>query len=84
MNLEPQRYTPIACGTYDLFEIAIMQQKEVELVYKIETGETQVLRTTLVNTLTQSKEEFVVLPDGQTIRMDHIVSLDGQTLAGHC
>ncbi|MFK7749187.1 MAG: hypothetical protein AB8B65_12400 [Kordia sp.] len=48
----------------------------VELVYLVE-GNIQNKHTTFKDVYTKQKEEFLLLNDGEIIRLDHIVSVDG-------
>jgi len=77
-------YTPIACSFYDRIEEAIVLRKTVSLQFMGEDGKEQQLETRLKDTQTRSDGEFVVLPEGGAIRMDKIISLDGEPLLGKC
>jgi hypothetical protein len=43
-----------------------------------------VVETKLKDTLVRKGEEFVILPSGEKIRMDRIISLDGVAVPKHC
>jgi Rho-binding antiterminator len=80
--MEPKdTYTPIACGFYDLFEIAGMRKEEVELVLKNEDriqGRIETLRTI------KGEGEFVLMKSGQEIRLDMVKSINGEKSIGYC
>lgn len=78
------KYTPISCSFYDRIEASIVLRKTVSLVYHTPSGEEKLLETRLQDTQTKEGEEFVVLASGEKIRMDRIVSLDGEALLGSC
>ena len=75
-------YTPIDCNYYDKIEETIVFRKEVLLEYVGEQGESIQLTTKIKDTLAVSGEEFIVLPDGEKIRMDRIVQIDGDERPG--
>ena len=78
-------YQPIDCGMYDHLEIAIMRRSTVELVYFAgEDREPTTVSTPLTDTRTENKEEFVRLANGEWVRLDRIVSLDGRAFHGSC
>ena len=77
-------YHPIDCNFYDRIEAAIVLRKSVQLVYRTTEGEERGVETVLQDTLNRAGEEFVVLPGEELIRMDCIVSLDGEVLSGSC
>lgn len=80
---ESEKYMPIDCNFYDRIEEAIVLRKVVRLEYSI-NGETISVPAMLADTLTRSGEEFLILPSGEQIRMDRIVSLDGVPAPKSC
>lgn len=70
-------YQPIDCGVYDHFEAAIVQRRPVELVYLDAAGRTVTVITPLFDLKTVAKEEFVLLPSGEWLRLDRVKSIDG-------
>ena len=82
--LPPQKYIPIDCGFYDRIEAAIVQRKTVRLEYLDTDGKNVQAETMLNNTQTAAGEEFLLLPSGEKIRMDRIVSLDGAPVPKSC
>jgi len=77
-------YTPIACSFYDRIEEAIVLRKTAKLIYQTEEGTEIEAETRLKDTRTKDDAEFVVLPSGEEVRMDRIMSLDGEALLGSC
>lgn len=70
-------YIPIDCNYYDKIEETIILKKTVQLVYLDDSGQEQSLQTKLADTHNKNGEEFVLLPDRSQIRMDKIISIDG-------
>lgn len=81
---KPDKYIPIDCNFYDRFEAAIVLRKTVRLEYRNDDGEEHTVETRLKDTLTKGGEEFLILPSGETIRMDRIISLDGEVVPRSC
>ena len=80
----PKKYIPIDCGFYDRIEAAIVQRKTVQLEYRNTEGHNALAETKLQDTQTREGEEFLILPSGERIRMDHILSLDGVPVPKSC
>lgn len=74
-----QLYIPINCGFHDLLLDRATRRSVVELVYLV-GGKPQTKHTTFKDVYTKQKEEFLLLSDGEIIRLDHIVSVDGVEL----
>ena len=78
----PEKYIPIDCNFYDRIEAAIVLGKTVRLEYRDDSGEAVVAETRLQDTLAKDGEEFLILPSGEQVRMDRILSLDGVPVPG--
>lgn len=77
MNSLP--YIPIDCNYYDLLEIAAMRRKEVEIRYTESGRDTELVINARIEDLwAKNGEEFMRLSNGLTIRLDQLISLDGQ------
>ncbi len=76
-------YQPINCNFYDILEAAATTKKVVKIIYTTSTGEA-ILNAKIVDLYTKNKEEFMVLDNQLTIRLDKIVSVDDEKLAGFC
>jgi Rho-binding antiterminator len=77
-------YTPINCSYYDRIEAAIVLRKKVSLVYRNDGGQPTTIETQLKDTLVKNKEEFLIIDGMEPLRMDRIVSLDGEVMPGFC
>jgi len=80
----PEKYIPIDCNFYDRIEAAIVQRKTVQLEYRNAKGQAASVETRLQDTQTKEGEEFLLLPSGEKIRMDRIISLDGVPVPKSC
>ena len=79
-----KKYIPIDCNFYDRFEAAIVLRKTVMLEYLDENGQPKTAESKLKDTQTKNGEEFLILPTGGRIRMDQIISLDGEPVPKTC
>ena len=70
-------YQPIDCGFYDHFEAAIVQRREVVLVYRDDDNLHVATRTKLLDLKTEASVEYVKLSDGTWLRLDKVISLNG-------
>jgi Rho-binding antiterminator len=69
-------YQPIDCGFYDRLEIAAMRRKVVKLLITTETAP-QLIESRIVDLQARQGEEFMYLENGQVIRLDRLISMDG-------
>lgn len=71
-----KQYIPINCGFHDLLLDRATRQSVVVLKYWKE-GEQQQKEAIFKDVYTKQKEEFLLLKDGEIIRLDYIISVDG-------
>lgn len=73
-------YIPINCHFHDRLEDAIVRGQDVDLVYLVDGVETS-HRTRILDIKTQLREEFMVIAGTEEwIRLDRLVSLNGNPL----
>lgn len=75
MKLTEDKYQPIDCNFHDILLDRATRKIKVNLKYLLDNQpiEKQVI---FKDVNTKSKEEFLVLEDGETIRLDKIISVD--------
>lgn len=83
-HLPRTNYQPINCNFYDNFEAAIVQRRKVELEYRSTYGTPTKLSTRLKDLKTDRTEEYVQLENGQWLRLDRIISVDGEAAGASC
>lgn len=83
MKPEPKPYQPISCSFYDLLEEAATLKKPVELIYG-QDGNPRTVMGIIVELFIRQKVEWLRFDYGQEIRLDHIISLNGEALASYC
>jgi Rho-binding antiterminator len=77
-------YRPINCSYYDELEAIATLRKRVQLIYESENGPVTLESVGILNLYAKEKEEFVVLTNGQTIRLDYLVEVDGKPVIKAC
>lgn len=77
------QYKPVDCGFYDRLETAATLKKTVEISYLSE-GQTLTATAVIKDLKSVNGAEFAVLSDGTLIRLDRILSVDGNSSAGSC
>ncbi len=76
MNVQAKKYIPIDCSYHDMIIECIVFKKRLTLVYD-NHGSPQTIKTTLLDVFTKNGEEFIKLDSGALIRLDYIISIDG-------
>ena len=72
-----REYIPIDCSFYDRIEYYAVRREPVLIRFKDEEGKEREIRMRIADTKTGKAGEFAILEDGSSIRMDHIISLNG-------
>ncbi len=76
-------YVPISCDFYDELELRALRGKPVALHYQKADQEVRI--TAWIRTFeTRNKEEFMQLENGEEIRLDRLISIDGIQQKGYC
>ncbi len=73
-------YTPIACHVYDMLEVAAMKRRPVSLQIQSSEGPVVEIQDFIEDIWAKQGEEFLRLQNGQVIRLDQILALDGALL----
>jgi len=80
MSEYKKKYQPINCSFHDVLLEHATFRRRIEIVYHAIDGTRKESQNIIKDVYTKSKEEFMLLDDGNTIRLDHIVSVDGALL----
>ena len=76
-----QDYKPIDCNFHDLILDRATKKVIVDLEYNFSNG-IQKKETKFKDVYTKSGEEFLLIEEGEIIRLDQILSVDGIKLQG--
>ena len=82
--MQPEKYQPVSCDFYDELELLALRQTVAELIIRMEDGASQKLSQKIKNLQTRNKEEFLILENGQEIRLDKLISVNGIELKNYC
>ena len=82
--MKEQKYQPISCDYYDELEIVAMRQTIAEIIFKNEAGEEKTISTKIKTLQTRNSEEFLILENGDEIRLDRLVSMNGKVVKNYC
>ena len=75
--MKTQAYKAVACELVDHVEIIATTRRKVYLKYNSTFQSASIeIRTTIMSWTTRNKVEYLLLSDGEEIRMDRIVILD--------
>ena len=78
-----QPYIPINCSFYDYLEEAASLGKWSIIEY-ISQGFVVTIEAKIHTLFVKNKVEFMELENGQSIRLDNLISFDGKTLPMRC
>lgn len=78
-----ETYNPIDVSFRDLLEEAVTQRIYSKIQYKTDLEEFITVTSLMKAILTEQGQEFIVLLDGEKIRLDRIVSLNGTVAPGY-
>jgi len=78
------KYQPIDCNFYDILEANAVLKKEVEIIYLVEGEIEETIQSVIKDLYIKEKAEYMKLVNEQEIRLDRLISVDGQKLNGVC
>ena len=78
-----KEYQPISCDYYDILELTAMRKNVVEIIFENERGEREIVNARIRTFATRQKEEFMILDNEKEIRLDKLISADGNEMRGN-
>lgn len=78
-----QPYIPISCSFYDYLEEAATLKK-VAIIDYFENGIPTKIESWIKTLFIKDKIEFMMLENGQSIRLDHLIRFNGKALPKSC
>ncbi|MEM6378746.1 MAG: hypothetical protein AAF705_11040 [Bacteroidota bacterium] len=82
--MQELKYQPINCSYYDELEAIATLRKKVEVEYYDQNKPVKVKNVGIKTLFTKNKEEFVVLANDLTIRLDRLIQVDGKPVVLEC
>lgn len=75
-------YQPVRCEIHSLLREYLTSSRLAEIVYRDDSGQIQTTHDVIRDLFSRAGQEFVLLGRGQMVRLDHVLTLDGRTVAG--
>ena len=72
-------YTPIDCGLHDQLQLLAMRRRKVTLVARDDRGDPLSMEGRVTDVLSRGGAEWLALEDGTFLRLDRLVTIDGQS-----
>lgn len=74
-------YHPVRCEIHSLLREYLTSSRLVEIVYRDDAGQVQTTHDVIRDLFSRAGQEFVFLGRGHMVRLDHVLTLDGRTVA---
>ena len=78
-TIPPQTYTPIDCGFHDRLEAIAVTRSDCHVEYLQPDGRKRAVTTKITDLLSRDGEEFAELESAGLVRLDHLISVDGNS-----
>ncbi len=72
-----KEYKPIACGLYDELELRALRKKTIKLTFQNDKNENETIECVIADLFSKDKTEFLKTIDGNIIRLDDVLEIDG-------
>ncbi|NBC83349.1 MAG: hypothetical protein GVY19_08190 [Bacteroidetes bacterium] len=73
------KYHPVDCEFHDQLEALATQKNTIKINFWVKQGQYAQLNGKIKDVYaTEKKEEYILLHTGHTIRLDHIITIDGK------
>ncbi len=77
-----ETYKPIDCNFYDVLEANATKKRYIRIHYFSDIQEFLTIDAIIKDLYVKEKVEYMLLNTGDEIRLDRLISVDGQTLPG--
>lgn len=74
-------YQPVRCEIQNLLREYLTSSTLAEIVYRDDAGQVQTIHDVIRDLFSRAGQEFVFLGRGHTVRLDHILTIDGRAVA---
>lgn len=83
MEISMEKYSPINCDYYDVLTEKAIMKSYCQIQYFTELHEFVTVNAVIKDIFTKSGEEFMLLATGEVIRLDRLVSINGELTPHH-
>ena len=73
-------YAPVDCEFHDVLESLATLRKRARIVFRGPSGEREVRDAVVADVFVRDSAEYLQLDDGETIRLDRLIEVDGVAL----
>jgi Rho-binding antiterminator len=77
-------YQPISCTFYDELEALATLRKSCLIKYRNDAGTETQTQALIKDFFIKDKVEYLKLDNGQHIRLDYLIEVDGKALKNYC
>ena len=78
-----KKYEPISCAFYDELELLALRGRSVPIRYVTESEQESTIEAIIETFETVQSEEFMVLDNGQRIRLDRLIEVNHIPLSNY-
>lgn len=83
MTNDRTNYHPISCEFHDRLEDLATLRKRARISFRDESGSDQYRDTVITDVFAREGAEYLSMDTGETLRLDHLVEVDGARLADY-
>lgn len=76
-------YQPINCEFHDILESNCVKRSRCEISFVDEQGNEKTVSSVIVNVFAKNKEEFIQLENDTLVRLDRLISVDGEMIRNY-
>jgi Rho-binding antiterminator len=84
MQNDPIPYLPINCSSHDILLAKATLKTNCKISYTNEDGNILQTEAVIIDVYTKTKEEFLQLNNGITIRLDKLIMVDDEQIDKSC
>ncbi len=77
------QYNPISCVFHDRLEDLATVRRPTQIHYRDADGTLQQRTATITDVYSRGGAEYLTLKTGESLRLDHLVEVDGEKLADY-
>ena len=78
------QYKVINCSFHDELEALAILRQMCKIIYQTEDDTILEVDSQIVDVYAANQEEFIKLKDGNKIRLDHLISVNGKSIQFAC
>ena len=84
MTSDSSTYLPISCEFHDLLETLATMHKPAQISFRDAAGLVRHRETAIADVFAKHGAEYLAMDEGETLRLDQLIAVDGEQLADYC